>query len=201
MTYQELIGHIRDLGFSDDDEMEEFGELVPNAINRSIHEISLEVPTETPNNGTYTFEITDADDGLLYIDMSEIDSAFLMFADTEMLFQKTATGHYKKFSAFEIMNENTLIIDADEYKGDFKVIYKKAHTPFTLSTAPTRQIPLSPKFHHMAALLAAYYVWLEDEPSKAVQYYNQYKTQLEETLMAIANSSNKPKMRVLPGGI
>lgn len=201
MTYQELINHIRDLGFSDDDEMEEFGELVPNSINRAIHEISMSVPAETPNLGSYVFQLTDADEGLVYIDMTEADDGFLCFADTEMMLQKTGDGFYKRFTAFEVMNENTLIIDADEYKGEFKVLFKKAHTPFTIDSDRTTQVPVSKKYHHLVALLAAYYVWLEDEPSKASQYFNMYKTDLNETLSSIANSSSKLKIRVLPGGI
>ena len=201
MTYQELINHIRDLGFSDDDEMEEFGELVPNSINRAIHEISMSVPAETPNLGSYVFQLTDADEGLVYIDMTDADDGFLCFADTEMMLQKTGDGFYKRFTAFEVMNENTLIIDADEYKGEFKVLFKKAHTPFTIDSDRTTQVPVSKKYHHLVALLAAYYVWLEDEPSKATQYFNMYKTDLNETLSSIANSSSKLKIRVLPGGI
>lgn len=36
MTYKELRDHIRDLGFEEDESMEEYKELVVNAINRSV---------------------------------------------------------------------------------------------------------------------------------------------------------------------
>ena len=45
MTYKELIDNIRDLGFSDDSEIDEFEEdvdVIANAINRAITEISIE---------------------------------------------------------------------------------------------------------------------------------------------------------------
>ena len=53
MNYGELKAQIRDLGFAEDAEIDEFDEVVPNAINRAITEINLIV---TPNIGTYKFE-------------------------------------------------------------------------------------------------------------------------------------------------
>ena len=62
MTYQELINEIRDLGFSDDSEIEEFAEagLLYSAINRAITRINLEL---YPIIEKYEFDISDDDTG------------------------------------------------------------------------------------------------------------------------------------------
>ena len=41
MNYGQVVEQIRDLGFADDNEIEEFDAIVPNAINRAITEISI----------------------------------------------------------------------------------------------------------------------------------------------------------------
>lgn len=221
MTYQELIAHIRDLGFSDDDEVTEFGELVFNAINRSISEIETTMSVETPNMGVYEFTLTNLDTGTIYIDMSDdipgetegetVPTYFVDFADTPMMYkwrQFDSDGNpydpdvgaqfFSKFTDYEIMNHNTIILNASDYSGDFKVMYKKAHTKFTGAEEELPlDLPIPLKAHHLVPLLASYYVWLEDEPTKAAQYYNLYEQRMTE----LQQKNEIPKMRVLSGGM
>ena len=162
MTYQELINQIRDLGFSDDSEMEDFGELVNNDINRSITEINLEV---APIIERYEFDITNEDEGYLYITMPDIDDNFLDFADTPILYAMVVgdeeTPLYRRFNDYEIEAGDTIVINADELKiGDdetlsIRVFYKVEHTPYTEETLNT-EIPLPRKVHHLIPLLARY---------------------------------------------
>ena len=194
MTYQEIINNIRDLGFSDDDEMAEFGELVPNAINRAITEINL---SYAPIISKYEFELDDTDEGNLYLVMPELDANFLDFAETPVMFEKEDKDYYVRYSDYEIEAGDTMVIDADSARGSFRVFYKSAHTPFT-GTQLTTDCPLPLKAHHLVPLLAAYYVWLEDEPSKAAQYYNQYETKANEM---VNNSESTIRVNVLHGGI
>lgn len=220
MTYQELIANIRDLGFSDDAEIEEFGELVPNSINRAITEINLEV---SPIIERYEFDILSdyedpetkekvkGDSGLLYITMPDIDDNFLDFAETPVKIKSGRTRKvyneetreyeiveeetYLRFSDFEIEASDTLVIDQDENKGTFRIFYKVAHNLYDGSQF-AEEMPLPKKVHHLVPLLASYYIWLEDEPTKAAQYYNLY-----EQKKADLTVNAKPRMRVLSGGI
>lgn len=196
MTYQELINNIRDLGFSDDEEMEEFAEsgLLYTAINRAITRVNLEV---SPIIERYEFTITDADTEYLYIDMTDVDSNFLDFADIPVLVEKNGKGKYVKFSDYEIEADNTIVINADENKGTFRVFYKVAHEPFDGSQLRD-DLPLQLKVHHIVPLIAAYYVWLDDEPTKAAQYFNMFET--EKDAIVIENQ-NKIKVRVISGGM
>lgn len=199
MTYQELINEIRDLGFSDDSEIEEFAEagLLYSAINRAITRINLEL---YPIIEKYEFDISDDDTGYLYITMTDIDDLFLDFADTPVLFERDGADFYTKFADYEIEADNTLVINADKNKGSFRVFYKVAHDTFTGKTSQRKEdLPLQLKVHHLVPLLASYYVWNEDEPTKAAQYLNLFeseKAELKEQALA-----RKFKVRVVSGGL
>lgn len=199
MTYQELINEIRDLGFSDDSEIEEFAEagLLYSAINRAITRINLEL---YPIIEKYEFDISDDDTGYLYITMTDNDDLFLDFADTPVLFERDGADFYTKFADYEIEADNTLVINADKNKGSFRVFYKVAHDTFTGKTSQLKEdLPLQLKVHHLVPLLASYYVWNEDEPTKAAQYLNLFeseKAELKEQALA-----RKFKVRVVSGGL
>lgn len=199
MTYQELINEIRDLGFSDDSEIEEFAEagLLFSAINRAITRINLEL---YPIIEKYEFDISDDDTGYLYITMTDIDDLFLDFADMPILFERDGANFYTKFGDYEIEADNTLVINADKNKGSFRVFYKVAHDTFTGKTSQLKEdLPLQLKVHHLVPLLASYYVWNEDEPTKAAQYLNLFeseKAELKEQALA-----RKFKVRVVSGGL
>ena len=202
MTYAELISNIRDLGFSDDSEMEEFGELVYNSINRAISEINLLV---TPYIKRYEFEIDEADEGYLYLTMPDVDEYFLDFADTPVVYEADGEEQYTKFNDFDIEAGDTMVIRQDDYHGSFRVFYRADPEPIrygeNLPTAEelAQEIPLPRKAHFLVPLLAGYYVWLEDEPTKAAQYYNLYEQGVDT--VSSTEASKKIRVRVLPGGM
>lgn len=256
MTYQELINNIRDLGFSDDPEIEEFEDLIPNSINRAITEINLEVD---PIIEKLEIDITDDVTGYLYINMNDVetetfigdgettsfslkkeprsivsvavgeelienytlngnvvsfetapdgevfisymvfgDENFLSFADTPVLFEQNGSQLYSRFNDYEIETGNTIIINTENHKGKYRIFYKKAHENFTnTEEEKATELPLRLRVHHLVPLLASYYVWLEDEPTKAAQYYNLY----EQKKAMFTEENNRPRMRVLDGGM
>lgn len=204
MTYAELINNIRDLGFSDNSEMEEFGELVYNSINRAISEINLLV---TPIISSYEFEIDNSDEGYLYLRMPDVDEYFLDFADTPVVYEAQGEEQYTKFNDFEIETGDTMVIKQDNYKGSFRVFYRADHQPIPYNedgSQPTpdqlaQELPLPRKAHFLVPLLAGYYVWLEDEPTKAAQYYNLYEQGV--ATVSSSDTSKKIRVRVLPGGM
>lgn len=197
MNYGQLKTELVGLGFSDAEELEEFGQIVPDSINRAITEINL---TIAPIIGKYEIEQDGTSDEIKYYDMETLTAddgvvKFLDFADTPVKVNDgTNSAVYTRFNDFEIENGNTLVMDGST-AGTFKVFYKKAHTPVTLTTEDTTEIELPLKAHILLPLLSAYYVWLEDEKSKAVDYYNQYE-KLSQSIMV-----EKPRMRFMGGGI
>lgn len=196
MNYGELKAQIRDLGFAEDAEIDEFDEVVPNAINRAITEINLIV---APNVGTYKFEQDGTESDLLYYDMEELTAdedgtvRFLEFTDTPVM---VGPAVYKQYNDFEIENDKVIIMNGS-VDGSFKVFYKRAHTPFTLDSEDSAPIELPLKVHHLVPLLASYYIWMEDENAKAVSYYNQYERLVQE----IKAGAEKPRARIMSGGI
>lgn len=195
MNYGQLKTELIGIGFSDESELTEFGQIVPDAINRAITEINLNV---APIVGTYQIEQDGETDDLIYYNMTELTAEegvvkFLTFDDVPV---KTGTGIYKKFNDFEIENDDTIVMDGN-IVGTFKVFYKKAHTPITLDTADETELELPLKVHYLVPLLSAYYVWYEDEQSKAVAAYNRY----EELMQGIIADKEKPRMTILSGGI
>ncbi len=195
MNYGQLKSEIRDLGFSEDAEIAEFADIVPNSINRAITEINL---TVCPITGVYQIEQDGTDNELLYYDMEELTKEndvvkFLEFADTPVMY---GTDVYKKFADYEIEQDRILIIDGST-SGKFKVFYKKAHEPFTTASDDSIELPLPLKAHHLVPLLASYYIWLEDEKAKAVDYYNQYEKLSQKLIEGQADK----RVRILSGGM
>ena len=195
MKYEQLKRELINLGFADESELEEFGTIVTDAINRAITEINL---TVAPIIGTYEIEQDGTEEDILYYNMPSLTKRngvvnFLEFADTPV---KIGTDVYRKFSNYEIENSDTLVIDG-RIAGIFKVFYKKAHTPITEDTPDDTELELPLRAHVLVPLLAAYYVWLEDEKTKAVDYYNQY----EKLSQHVLSESLKPRMTILSGGI
>ena len=198
MNYGELVENIRDLGFADDEEMAEFKTVVKNAINRAISEINNNVPGSAPRNEQYDFSIDDGDEEALYIDMEDIDDAFMDFAETSMLYDADGSGKYVRFNDYDVINESTIVIEP-EHKGDFRVLYKVEHEKYEGTNIQlTEEIPLARRVHHLVPLLASYYVWLEDEPQKAEEYMTLYKDAIREIKEAQAE---RPRGRIVGRGI
>ena len=195
MNYGQLKTELVGLGFSDMTELEDFEQIVPDSINRAITEINL---TVLPIIDSVEIEQDGTEDDILYYDMKSLTrrngvTRFLDFADVPV---RIGTDVYRKFNNYEIENGDTLVLDGN-IAGTFKVFYKKAHTPFTLETPDDAEIELPAKAHILVPLLSAYYIWLEDEKTKAVDYYNQYEKLSQSTLV----ESTKPRMTILSGGI
>ena len=207
MNYGQVIDQIRDLGFGDDDEIEEFGELVPNAINRAITEISMNY---APIMSYY--DITQPLDGMTeeqwnksqgedengeplpsYSDQIYeylMPDDFMKFADVPVK-RQLGEGIYQRFNDFEIENGDTIILGGNNI-GTFRVFYVADHEPFTVKSSRGMDIPLPLKAHHLLPLLASYYVWLDDDQAKAQEYFARYQVALQSAMA----ETQKPRARI-----
>ena len=195
MNYSQIKQNIISLGFAEASDYEEFENAGYSfdAINRAIATIGQQFPYI----GKYEFEIDDADEGLLYVDMSDREG-FLDFAmDTPVLVEKDGEETFKKFNDYEIEMGTTLVINASEDKGTFRVYYDRECTQIDADTPDTFVPEIPTKTHRLIPLLASYYLWLDDDERKAVQYYNQYETEL----MVVQSKATRPRMRILDGGL
>ena len=195
MKYAELKSNIISKGFAEETDWEEFEEnsYTYSAINSAIGTVEKDFPLLAK----YEVEIDDTEEGILYFDMTNREG-FLALADTPVLFEDD-NGIYKKFTDFEIEMENTLVISA-ENKGTYRIFYRKKCPVVNADNWESRletEIELPLICHDLLPLLTSYYMWLDDDPSKAAQYYNMYETES----MKIQGITKKPKAAIFSGGI
>jgi hypothetical protein len=124
--------------------------------------------------------------------MSEQDG-FLSLADTPVLFEKDGEELYRKFSEYEIENDHTIVMKADDYSGSFRIYYTKLCTPLTKDTPDTFVPEIPQAVHHLIPLLAAYYLWLDDDERKAIQYKNDFDEALGVALQRISKTTASVK--------
>lgn len=189
MNYGQIKQNLISLGFAEESDYEEFEELgyTYDAINRAIAQIQ----NQFPYISKYEFELDETDTGILYVDMSDREG-FLDLAETPVVFEADGQEVFHKFGDYQIEMGHTIVMKADDYKGSFRIYYNKACTTIDADTADGFVPELPNKVHHLIPLLAAYYLWLDDDAAKATQYYNMYETELTLVLQ----KEGQPRMRV-----
>ena len=190
MNLSEIRHNLISLGFAEESDYDEFEELgyTYDCINRAIATIQ----SIFPQIAKYEFELDDSDTGTLYIDMTD-RPGFLSLAETPVLFEVNGSEVFRKFGDYQVEMGHTIVMNADAYAGSFRIYYNKACTEIDATTPDSFEPELPKKVHHLIPLLAAYYLWLDDDERKAVQYYNNYETELSQ----IIQNENMPKMRVV----
>lgn len=194
MNYGELKTNIKALAFEEDETITEYEEndVIPTAINRAISILAEKVPIVK----RYTITQDGTDEDIQEYDFTRIVKDFLSFEKLHPV--RIDDGNvYKPFGEYEIENDEVLIIPGNA-SGTFRVFYRASHTPYVSGgSMDDVEIPLKKKVHHLVPLLAAYYVWLDDDATKAAQYYNMYETEEGIALSA----ENNPSMVILGGGL
>ena len=194
MNYGELKTNIKALAFEEDETITEYEEndVIPTAINRAISILAEKVPIVK----RYTITQDGTDEDIQEYDFTRVVKDFLSFEKLHPV--RIDDGNvYKPFGEYEIENDEVLIIPGNA-SGTFRVFYRASHTPYVSGgSMDDVEIPLKKKVHHLVPLLAAYYVWLDDDATKAAQYYNMYETEEGIALSA----ENNPSMVILGGGL
>lgn len=194
MNYGEIKHNLTSLVFGETADLEEVEDLgyLYDSVNRAISEIGVFFPYVAK----YEFDIDESDANAgenIYIDMSD-RPGYLGFADTPVLYEKDGETLYKRFSAYEIEDEHTIVIDPVGHVGSYRIMYKCQCTQVTKDTPDTYvpEIPL--KAHHLIPILAAYWLWLDDDEQKAAQYRNLYEQDRDE----IRVKEKSTRMKITP---
>lgn len=98
------------------------------------------------------------------------------------------------FSDWEIVQGNILVISSS-YTTPLTVFYRERIIPITSNTDSEYKIQVLYQCEPLVSLLAAHYVWLDDDERKAILYWNEYD-QLKQEIMA---NSFKPRAKVIGG--
>lgn len=106
----------------------------------------------------------------------------------------TGTTTVNTFGAYDILEDHILSVDP-ALNEDLTVYYNKRILPITQSTPGEYEIPVFYTCEPLVALLAAHYVWLDDDERKAILYWNEYDSLKQE----IQGKLNAPKARIKRG--
>jgi hypothetical protein len=88
---------------------------------------------------------------------------------------------YRSIKDFQIEQRHILVLGGLE-KAEYTVFYKKNFTPVTTSTPDAFELEIDFDKEHLLPLLAAWYVWADDEPGKAAKWRNDYEDFLSQLL-------------------
>ena len=191
MNYGELKHNLISLGFAEEADLEEYEDLgyLYDAVNRAIDDICVFFPYVAK----YEFDIDENETDMLYIDMSA-QKGFLRLGETPVLYERDGTEYFKKFSDYDTEMENTIVINPFGNEGSYRIYYEKQCTPIDKDTPDTFELEFPLVAHSLVPLLAAYYLWLDDEEQKATMYNNLYEQKLNQLL----SKKKLPKATVQP---
>lgn len=192
MNYGELKTHIKALAFEEEDTISEYEEndVIPTAINRAIAMIGKKIPVTK----TYEFTQDGTDTDYQTYDFSKLTKDFLTFDKHPV--QIDDGEKCEPFGDYLEWDYHTLKVPGD-VSGTFIVQYRAKPTRYQAGMDDV-DIPLEPITHEdLLPLLCAYFVWLDDDATKAAQYYNLYLEVLDD-IMGILR---KPRVRIVEGGI
>lgn len=198
MNWGNLKEQIRDLGFEDDSIFSEYQSVIINAVNRAVklinsNVIALQGKYEFTQNGTQT--------GFERHDLSEITDSQgnHIFESLTGMPTRIYNNEYYAFNNYTV-EQNHIILINRSIPGNFTFFFKQRLPDIKASTQDDYVVPIDKTVEPLLPLLAAHYVWLDDEEQKAVMYYNEYEGMKNEILNAIREKESAPKA-IIYGGI
>lgn len=192
MNLGELITEVRDLGFEEDETLEEesYRAILVTAANRALKDIAVTIPVVE----RYEFEQDGTETGVKRYDMIELtaEDGVKKFFDFDEVPVRESDS-YDRFNDFEIEEGHIMVMDAS-LKGKFSVFYKLAPTKLTTGSLDSQELDINLKAEHLLPLLVSYYVWLDDDVTKAQEYKTNYE-------MGKAELSQSKARLTIRGGI
>lgn len=192
MNYGELKTHIKALAFEEEDTISEYEEndVIPTAINRAISMIGKKIPIMK----TYEFTQDGTDTDYQTYDFSALTNDFLTFAKHPVRIDDG--DKCEPFGNYLEWDYHTIKVPGSA-SGTFIVQYRAKPASYEAGMEDV-EIPLEPITHEdLLPLLCAYFVWIDDDATKAAQYYNLYLEVLDDVMGVL----KKPRVRLLEGGI
>jgi len=192
MNYGELKTHIKALAFEEEDTISEYEEndVIPTAINRAISMIGKKIPIMK----TYEFTQDGTDTDYQTYDFSTLTNDFLTFAKHPVRIDDG--DKCEPFGNYLEWDYHTIKVPGSA-SGTFIVQYRAKPASYEAGMEDV-EIPLEPITHEdLLPLLCAYFVWIDDDATKAAQYYNLYLEVLDDVMGVL----KKPRVRLLEGGI
>jgi hypothetical protein len=181
ITWQNIKESVNRLMFLDATEVDEFAnskEYAANVLEAANYAL-LELAKIFPLKGVYTFTQSESDEeGFNEYDILELSKedglqCFEGFDEECPLLISDEVYGWLKVQEVQILLDRYLYIKKNQ-AGTFKAIYKKRLNRITSTTENDFEMELESTVLNIMPLLMAYRVFKDDEPDKAVQYYNEY---------------------------
>lgn len=173
MNLQYVKSEIYNLGFSDEQDVDI--SIVLQAINRAVDTIAN---TVRPILSSYTIK-KEEQPVLKMIDFKEIakekGETFVSFYESFEL----ADDGYVPIGNHSIINRHLMQVYTDK---DYLIYYKRMYKIVDINTPDTFEFELDADLHILIPLLAAFYVWQDDEERKADKMYNDYETKRNDII-------------------
>ncbi len=188
MTYADLKEEIKALGFSDEESMDEYSDVIVTAVNRAMNLINT---TVKPIVGTK--KVVLEDNKYTTFDMSE-EAGFVDFYGKPRISREDRILYLTDYFI-----EEDKKITLRGTKGDsVSIYYKKSPTQITADTNDDFVIELDKIVQPLISLLAGFFIWLDDEPTKATMYQNMYDD-LKTQILEACNANREIPVRFVGG--
>lgn len=191
MNVGELRNEIMNLAFEERSSMEEYADIVNEAITRAIYEICT---TFVPISRWCEIEQTKPA-GAEYVryDMAELAEDYMTFLGRVSC---ESDGRYRACVPY-LREGNSVFLLPGDMLGTFRIWYGKKPSKITADTPETDELELDSYLHILVPHLASFYVWLDDDERKATIFYNRY----DELKKMIAEKVLNQPMAVIESGV
>ncbi len=178
ITFRELKDEILSLGFETNDSYQEDENIMITAINRSINAISFEYK---PFYKTLNIEVLEKSAS---INLKKMDSNYLKLSKIYKTVNYQNTG-----MEYEILDKSEEYIEYTQLLNNTIIVYSKGLYTFVYETVPPQvDINTSDSFEFdfdvatrmLVPLLAGFYLYRDDDATKADIYYNDYEMKLNK---------------------
>ncbi len=193
MTYKQLKEEILSLGFETPLTYTEDANILISAINRSINAIAFEYK---PFLKMADVEVLQS---VASINLKDIDEGFLKLSKVykTVKYEKTQSGYEVldesvEYTDYTQLLNNTIIVYST---GLYTFVYEAKPVQVSVDTKDDEEFNFDIGVSVLLPLLAAYYVFRDDDANKADIYYNDYEMKLASLKM----SGYNPTVEVLKG--
>lgn len=171
MTLKYITDEIFNLAFENKEDYEENYTIVTQAINRAINTICNEIrPLVDYKTITTTQQQASQYTEYDFKELTKVGNSVVFMGFESKLVKD---GKYYPLSDFTLANNYTIVLP--NKSATYSIGYKKLPTLINETTLEEFEFEIDLELQVLIPLLASYYVWLDDDASKATSYYNDYE--------------------------
>lgn len=171
MLYGEAKNEILSLGFENSDVLldADYLALFRDGINKALDFINADFPliqtAEVDLDGT-----SDDFEEVVFTDISDFHS----FVDAKIKREVNGRLTILPFADFQILHDTIMYISPN-VEGTVIICYRSTFTPVTTTTTDATELTIDRKAEKLLPLLAAYYIWNDDDAEKSAKWFNEYE--------------------------